>query len=135
MSNKLFLKYLIGFYIKVKLSLCLIFVIKHHAMKMYGSGGTAPPLLTSVLDGGKWPPSFSGRFTPGKQSPVSIEQEAGWAPDFVWRLWREKSLSLAGNRTPAPYGILHNETHVSESQNCYSMRTFPIILLPSIIVA
>ena len=38
---------------------------------------------TSALDGGGWPTSRRGRFTPGKD-PVPIIQEAGWAPGPVW---------------------------------------------------
>jgi hypothetical protein len=35
-----------------------------------GSGGIAPPFLTSALDdGGEWPISRSRRFTPGEISP------------------------------------------------------------------
>jgi len=35
--------------------------------------------------------------------PVPIEQEAGWAPEPVWMLWRkEKILASAGNRTTVP---------------------------------
>jgi len=34
-------------------------------------------ILTSVLDGGKWPISRSGYFTPSKEYPVPIELEAG----------------------------------------------------------
>jgi hypothetical protein len=46
----------------VKLSLCLT---KHHPMKTYsGSGGIAPRILTSALDGGEWSASRPGRFTP-----------------------------------------------------------------------
>jgi hypothetical protein len=39
--------------------------------------------LTSALDEGGWSKSRSGRSTPGKD-PVSIIQEAGWAPGPVW---------------------------------------------------
>jgi hypothetical protein len=39
---------------------------------------------------------------PKKEPPVSIGLEARWAAQSVSRLWRrEKSLALAGNRTPA----------------------------------
>jgi hypothetical protein len=34
-----------------------------------GSGCTAPPFLTSALDGSEWSPSRPGRFTPGKRAP------------------------------------------------------------------
>jgi hypothetical protein len=37
---------------KVKLSLCLI--MQHVIKDIWGSGGTAPPFLTSASDGGKW---------------------------------------------------------------------------------
>jgi hypothetical protein len=43
------------------LSMCLI---KHQAIKAHWSGGIAPPLLTSAVDGGEWSPSRPGRFTP-----------------------------------------------------------------------
>jgi len=37
---------------------------------------------------------------PGKELPMSTEQEARWAPDPAWTFWRpEKSLVLAGTRT------------------------------------
>jgi hypothetical protein len=34
-----------------------------------GSGGIAPPLLTSVLDGGEWSVSRPCRFNPGEGAP------------------------------------------------------------------
>jgi hypothetical protein len=42
-------------------------------------------LSTSVLDGGEWPASRPGcALAPGKEPPVPIKQEAGWAPETVW---------------------------------------------------
>jgi hypothetical protein len=38
--------------------------------------------VTSALEGGGWSASRPGHFTPGKD-PVSIVQEAGWAPGPV----------------------------------------------------
>jgi hypothetical protein len=39
---------------------------------------------------------------PGKEPPVPIRYEAGWAAQPVLTLWRkDKSLAKAGNRTPA----------------------------------
>jgi hypothetical protein len=29
-------------------------------------------------------------LTPGERAPVSIGQEAGWASDSVWMLWRRE---------------------------------------------
>jgi hypothetical protein len=39
--------------VKVKLSLCLINLALYH-QNIGGSGGIAPPSLTSALDGGEW---------------------------------------------------------------------------------
>jgi hypothetical protein len=36
---------------------------------VYKSGGVAPPLLTSALDGGEWSASRPGRFTRKKRVP------------------------------------------------------------------
>jgi hypothetical protein len=38
-------------------------------MKTCGSGGVAPPFLTSALDGGEWSASRHGHFTPGERAP------------------------------------------------------------------
>jgi hypothetical protein len=46
------------------------YAIKHCDMKAYGgSGGIAPPFLSSALDWGEWSASCPGRFTPGKIAP------------------------------------------------------------------
>jgi hypothetical protein len=38
----------------------------------------------------------------GKELPVPIGYETGWAPEPIWTLWnKEKSLASPGNRTPA----------------------------------
>jgi hypothetical protein len=50
--------------------------------------------VTSALEGGEWSAPRPGRFTPGKD-PVSIVQEAGWAPGPVW----------TGAKNLAPTGI------------------------------
>jgi hypothetical protein len=56
-------------------------------MKSYGGGGgTAPPLLTSALDGGEWSGTRPCRFTFGEVPPVPVGWEAGWAPEPVWTL-------------------------------------------------
>jgi hypothetical protein len=46
---------------KVKLFLCLINYARRHD-EVWGSGGRVPLFLTSVLDGGEWPVSRSGRW-------------------------------------------------------------------------
>jgi hypothetical protein len=42
-------------------------------MKVYGGVDVYTHiLLTSALDGGEWPVSRPGRFTPGKEPPLPI---------------------------------------------------------------
>jgi hypothetical protein len=44
---------------------------------MWGSGGIAPPFLTSALDGGEWSASRPGTFTSEKGIPVT-HRIRGW---------------------------------------------------------
>jgi hypothetical protein len=52
--------------------------------------------------GGEWSASRTGALYPrGKDPPVLIVQEAGWAPEPVWtQRLEEKSFTSAGDRTP-----------------------------------
>jgi hypothetical protein len=54
----------------------------------------------SALDGGEWSASRPGRSLPrGKDPPVPIVQEAGWAPEPVWtQTLEEKSFAPSGDR-------------------------------------
>jgi hypothetical protein len=53
-------------------------------MKTYkGSGGISAPFLALALYGGEWSALRLVRFIPGEGAPVSIGQEALWAPDPV----------------------------------------------------
>jgi hypothetical protein len=57
-----------------------------------GSGGIAPPFLTSALDGSKGSASRTVRLTLGEEIPVPSGQEAGCSLVPAWMLWRtEKS--------------------------------------------
>jgi hypothetical protein len=85
---------------------------------------------TSALDGGEWSSSRPGRVLPlGKEAPVPIVQEAGWAPEPVWtQRLEEKSFSCAGNRTwiarsfsPSPSTVL---TELPGSMNPISLCNF-----------
>jgi hypothetical protein len=46
-------------------------------MKAWGSGGIAPPFLTSALDGCEWSASRTGRFIPREIAPGS-QWIGGW---------------------------------------------------------
>jgi hypothetical protein len=46
-------------------------------------------------------PHDPAALPPGKEPPVSIRQEAGWAPDPVWTLWLREKSCTAGNRPRA----------------------------------
>jgi hypothetical protein len=50
---------------------------------IWGTGGLAPPFLTSALDGGEWIGSRPGAFTPVQESPVLIGLVTEWAPEPV----------------------------------------------------
>jgi hypothetical protein len=54
-----------------------------HAMKALGGrGGIAIFFLTLALKGGEWSASRPCRaLPPGKEPPVPVVQEAGWAPE------------------------------------------------------
>jgi len=59
--------------------------------------------LSSALDRGGWSTPRSGRFTPGKETPVPIMQEPGWAPGTVWAGARNVALhrySIPGPSSP-----------------------------------
>lgn len=44
-------------------------------------------------------PHILAALFPGEEYSVTMEQEAGWAPDSVWIFWkREKSLAPARNQ-------------------------------------
>jgi hypothetical protein len=64
--------------------------------------------LTSALEGGEWSASRPGRaLPPGKEPPVPIVQEAGWAPE---QRVEEKSSASVGDRTPAVQSIVRHYT-------------------------
>jgi hypothetical protein len=42
-------------------------------------------------------------------SPVPIGQEAGWAPDPVWTMWRGEKSFTARNRTPGRPALRHTD--------------------------
>jgi hypothetical protein len=42
---------------------------------------------------------------PGEEPPVTIGQEAGWAQEPVWTLWRREKSCSAGNRRPVVHPV------------------------------
>jgi hypothetical protein len=68
--------------------------------------------LTSALEGGEWSASRPGRALPqGKEPTVPIVQEAGWAPEPVWRQrLEEKSSASVGDRIPAVQSVVRHCT-------------------------
>jgi hypothetical protein len=68
--------------------------------------------LTSALEGGEWSASRPGRaLPPGKLTPVPTVQEAGWAPQPVWKQrLEEKSSASVGDRTPAVQAVVRHYT-------------------------
>jgi hypothetical protein len=61
-------KFIFDRQVKVK-SLCFV-LTEHHAIKAYwGSGGIAPRIVTSAIDGGEWSASRPGRFISQGKSP------------------------------------------------------------------
>jgi hypothetical protein len=64
------------------------------------SGGTAPPFLISVLDGGEWAASRTFHFNPVKELPVPIRLEGGWTPELMWTLWRKEKYRTAWESNP-----------------------------------
>jgi len=49
-------------------------------------------------------PHDSATLHPRKDLPVSMKEEAGWAPEVVWMFWRRvNSPGLAGNKITIPW--------------------------------
>jgi len=69
-------------------------------MKSYKEVTLRNSFLTSKQDGGDCSASRSASLSPKKDSPASIEWEAGWSPESFWTIWRgDKFLVPAGIRT------------------------------------
>jgi hypothetical protein len=44
-------------------------------------------------------------LSPVKEPPVHIGQEAGWAPEPIWTLWRRKKFSTLPVIEPQPFSM------------------------------
>jgi hypothetical protein len=91
--------------VKAELSKSLINEAHCHE-DVWGSEGIAPPFLMEL----------TGQLhalddLPGERAPVPIGHKGGWPPEPVWTLWRrDKSLTRAGNQTPAVQPVAHHYT-------------------------
>jgi hypothetical protein len=100
-------------------------------MKTWRRGGTVLPLLISGLDGGGWPASSPGSFyfREIRPPPVSIEEEAGWAPEPVWTLWgRKKSCPYREPNPSRPARSWHIPTELSRLLFTWCIYMFRTIL-------
>jgi hypothetical protein len=64
-----------------------------------GSGGIAPPFLTSALQGGEWSASCPYHFPLRKESLVTIGYGSRWVPGSVWMLWKRQKYCTSRNKT------------------------------------
>jgi hypothetical protein len=66
-----------------------------------GSGGIAPPFLTSARDGGEFRTSRNGRFAPGDRAP-GIHWVGDWVDPRAGldAMEERRYFAPAGNRTP-----------------------------------
>jgi len=65
--------------------------------------------MTAALEGGEWSPARPGRILPPGKVPVSILQEAGWAPGPVWTGGKSRPPPGFDTRTVQPVVIRHTD--------------------------
>jgi len=71
-------------------------VPKHHPMKAYsGVDVYYHVVLTSTLDGNKWPDLLIDRSILEEYSSCTIVRAAAWGPKPVWTFWRRYILPLS----------------------------------------
>jgi hypothetical protein len=62
--------------------------------------------LSSALDGGEYSASRSGRaLAPGNGPPVPTVQEAGWAPEPVWKVSLALALSVTHSTSASNHSL------------------------------
>jgi hypothetical protein len=72
-----------------------------------GSGGIAPPFLTTGLDGGEWSASRPSHFTPAETAPG---RKLGGPQSQSGRYEEEKNPVPARNQTPAVHSVARRYT-------------------------
>jgi hypothetical protein len=115
--------------------LCSLIKQSGHATRHGGAWGerrySSYSFLTSALDGGEWSASCTGRALPrGKDPPVPIVEEAGWALEPVWtQRLQEKSFPLSRIEPRSPGGPVRSQTlywlsYPGSSVHYYSNKRF-----------
>jgi hypothetical protein len=66
-----------------------------------GSGGIAPPVSTSALDGREWSAQRPGRYTPGKYRRYPLDMRLGAPQSRTGRYAEDGNLVLTKNQTPS----------------------------------
>jgi hypothetical protein len=82
--------------VKVKLSLVFFFCWSSRHEGVLRSGGIAPSVLDSALDGGEWSASCPGRFTPRERAP-GTHWIGGWVGP------RAGEDAVVRRKIPSPY--------------------------------
>jgi hypothetical protein len=83
--------------VKVKVKFSLFTPWRH----IVGAESQIHSFLPSALDRVQWLALCPGQLNPGEGAPVPIEQEVGWALEWIWT-FLEKRKSLAPTRIRIP---------------------------------
>jgi hypothetical protein len=93
-------------------------------MKTYGRMDAEIPvfLISALAD--KWSASRLGHFTVGKDTTVLTGQEAVWAPEAVWMMWKGEKSYLHQDSNSNPSAA---QPVVSRYSNCTA--SYPVYIL------
>jgi hypothetical protein len=61
---------------------------------------------------------WAALYPRGKNPPVLIGQEAGWAPEPIWTQRREHKSSAVGDRTPVVQSVVSHYTELPRLPKC-----------------
>jgi len=80
------------------------------------------PTLTSALRGSELLASRLGRFIPGKERVVPIEEKTAWTSQWVWTVWREKirCLHWESNHNASVLQPVTSALPITLSGQCYN---------------
>jgi hypothetical protein len=93
-----------------------LYLTKYYAMETnWGVDVWIHIFLTSALVGGERSASGPGRFTPEEEPQVPIVQEAGWAPEQVWTIWRSQNSCPYRESNSDPSVFQHSGSRYTDS--------------------